>query len=232
MRIIVNHLTRMQPGYVCVAGYEPNSMEHIRPVLGRRLKRALIGAEGGPFDLGIEVELGSVRYVGAAPEVEDHEFTEASVEVVDRVPEDRFWRDLQRLLSPDLFAAFGERLERRGNGFAVSLGQGDASLACIVPDSRPTFEVNPWGSLRCEFEVDGEWADLAVTDIRLCKSDQKTIKAELVDELNRRSTTGVDLIFAVGLTRPWRRPRDRKERHWLQVNNVFFEDDPYLTDPA
>ena len=62
MRIVVNHLTRMQPGYICVAGIDVQDNEHIRPVLGReRLTVGLLARNGGAFDMGRLVDLGSGR---------------------------------------------------------------------------------------------------------------------------------------------------------------------------
>ena len=50
MEFIVTHLTRMAPGYICVAGIEPKSRKQVRPVMpGIRLSRALLGEEGGPL---------------------------------------------------------------------------------------------------------------------------------------------------------------------------------------
>ena len=59
MRIVVNHLTRMQPSYICVAGIDVQDNEHIRPVLGReRLTVGLLARNGGAFDMGRLVDLG------------------------------------------------------------------------------------------------------------------------------------------------------------------------------
>ena len=33
MRIVINHLTRMRAGYICAAGVEANTLQHVRPVL-------------------------------------------------------------------------------------------------------------------------------------------------------------------------------------------------------
>ncbi|MGH3145870.1 MAG: hypothetical protein ACRDTR_08730, partial [Rubrobacter sp.] len=71
MRILVNHLTRMQPGYVCVAGLQLDTPNHVRPVLRRgRLTTGLLGLNGGPFDIGAVVVLGPATYAGHAPELE------------------------------------------------------------------------------------------------------------------------------------------------------------------
>ena len=47
--------------------------EHIRPVLGERLRRDLL-APSGPFALGAIVDLGEVQDAGSAPMVEDRRF--------------------------------------------------------------------------------------------------------------------------------------------------------------
>ncbi|HEX5442144.1 MAG TPA: hypothetical protein VFW76_14745, partial [Ktedonobacterales bacterium] len=75
MRIIVNHLTRMQPGYICVAGVDLQTGKHVRPVQLGRLSRTRLTRFGGPFDIATLVDLGRVEYVGAAPKVEDYRFS-------------------------------------------------------------------------------------------------------------------------------------------------------------
>lgn len=74
MRIIVNHLTRMQPGYICVAGVDVSNGHHVRPVLRGRLTTDLLASKGGPFDMAALVDLGTVECCGHAPEIEDHYF--------------------------------------------------------------------------------------------------------------------------------------------------------------
>src|SRR5918999_4021239 len=78
LQILVNHLTRMQPGYVCVAGVDIHTLEHVRPVLRYgRLTTNLLRRNGGPLDIGSVVDLGAPTCVGRAPEVEDHYFNAA-----------------------------------------------------------------------------------------------------------------------------------------------------------
>ncbi len=75
MQILVNHLTRMQPGYICVAGIDLETGTHVRPVLWYgRLSTSLLLKNGGPFELGCVVDLGPTVCVGRAPEHEDHRF--------------------------------------------------------------------------------------------------------------------------------------------------------------
>ena len=66
MRIIVNHLTRMQPGYICVAGVDVSSGQHVRPVLRGRLTTDLLTLDGGPFDIASLVEYSFAQIFGPA----------------------------------------------------------------------------------------------------------------------------------------------------------------------
>src|SRR5262249_20208034 len=72
-RLLINHLTRMKPPYICVAGLNER-LEHVRAVLpnGRRWKWDSLREEGGPLEIGAVVRFDSWRRVGSPPEVEDH----------------------------------------------------------------------------------------------------------------------------------------------------------------
>ncbi len=65
--------------------------------------------------------------------------------------------------------------------------------------------------------------DLSVTDIRLCETDHKTPKENLIRQVDMRMKGGAPVILSVGLSRPWRQPDDTVERHWLQVNNIHLK---------
>ena len=70
----------MQPGYFCAAGVDPETGKHVRPVLRRgRLTIDLLSTNGGPFDVGSVLDLGSTTGTGRAPELEDHRFDPADV---------------------------------------------------------------------------------------------------------------------------------------------------------
>lgn len=66
--------------------------------------------------------------------------------------------------------------------------------------------------------------DLSVTDIRLCEADHKTPKLDLINQINYRTQRGTPVILSIGLARPWQKPGDSIERHWLQVNNIHLKD--------
>ena len=62
MQLVVSHVTRMQPGYICVAGVEITRGKRVRPVTYGRLPTSLLAREGGPFDMAALVELGPVSH--------------------------------------------------------------------------------------------------------------------------------------------------------------------------
>jgi hypothetical protein len=60
MRVVINHLTRMDAPRICVAAIAPERGQHIRLIsaAGDPLTRDLLAENGGPFALGTLVELG------------------------------------------------------------------------------------------------------------------------------------------------------------------------------
>src|SRR5260221_4261607 len=104
MEIVVNHLTRMNPGYICVAGVNTSTWQHIRPVLNGRLTTSLLATNGGPFAIASLVDLGSVQYRGYAPEVEDYYFDPQMVRIIGAVPREEFWNLLQRVTRRSIIA--------------------------------------------------------------------------------------------------------------------------------
>jgi hypothetical protein len=112
MRILVNHLTRMQPGYFCAAGIDLESEAHVRPVLRRgRLTTDLLSTNDGPFDIGSVLDLGATTNVGHTPELEDRRFDPADVRWLrDDDPHD-YWDALERVARESLGEIFGPALE-------------------------------------------------------------------------------------------------------------------------
>ncbi len=225
MRIIVNHLTRMQPGYICVAGIDVASGHHIRPVLKGRISTHLLASNGGPFGMAALVDLGAVQYCGRAPQVEDHTFHFINTHSLGVIPHERFWKMLQNVARSSLVEIFGSALRAHRNGCVVDLGEGEASLGCLIPSSPPHLYVGVDDKIRANI-TDGTFTvNLSVTDIRLCETDHKTPKTNLIKQINTKMQNGTPTIVSVGLGRPWRYADDSVERHWLQVNNVHLGDD-------
>ncbi|MBX7096439.1 MAG: hypothetical protein K1X89_01890 [Myxococcaceae bacterium] len=228
MKIVVNHLTRMAPGYICVAGIDPATERHVRPVLlGARLTRALLKNEGGPFSLGAVVDLGDVEPNGSAPEVEDHLFEAPNAKSTSAMKPSAFWKLLKSVAAPNLKAIFGKALKPNSSSMAVDLGEGTASLGCFHPSGSVSIEIDSrYDSVKLRFKDGGTELLVGVTDLRLFEKDQKTPNRKAIDNINRRLRAGVPCILSVGLSRAFVKKYDTEKRHYLQVNNLHLEDDP------
>ena len=226
MHIVINHLTRMQPGYICVAGLDPQTREHIRPVLRGRLTRDLLRAEGGPFDIGALVDLGATAGAGAVPEVEDRAFTPWNVTYLREYESSAFWSLLLAAAQPRLTNIFGPELRQAGATCALDAGKGLASLGCLVPTGRPHLIASDLGSVRMRFS-DGDMSVTAsVTDLRLYHDDQRSPRLDVLADLNARLAHGVAVVLSVGVSREWTKPGEDVARHWLQVNGVHLGEKP------
>jgi hypothetical protein len=227
VRILVDHLTRMQPGYFCVAGVEVDTLRHIRPVLRHgRLTTDLLRPNGGPFDLGSVVDLGTTTNAGGAPELEDRRFDPSSTRwLFDNDPND-FWDALDGLAQESLQGIFGPALELWDESGTVDVGEGTASLGCLKPEKQPWVYMDHRGTIRMVLDYLMPSVDMSVNDLRLYERDGRTPRRDLFASVEKRLMSGVEVILSVGLTRPWQKRGDTAERHWLQVNNIHLEDDP------
>lgn len=227
MKIVVNHLTRMQAGYICVAGLDLQTNAHVRPVLARsRLTVDLLKRKGGPFDIAVVVDLGNTQAQGKPPETEDHLFDRAQLTTMKELPAGRFWEVLKSVSCNTLKEIFGKKLQRQRSGCAVDEGTGSASLGSLLPATPPQLSINGWGKLRTKIN-DGTFnVDLSVTDLRFYKDDSHILQPKVVADVQRRIKKGVGVIISVGLARAFVAMGDTVRRHWLQVNNIHLEDDP------
>ena len=209
---------------ICIAGIEVDSKEHLRPVTAPDdlITRSLLVEEGGPLQLGVGLELGPTTPTPTRPETEDHYSETRNFEALGVLTDREYLDLLDQVDDGDLASAFGPGLVRDGNTYAMELGGGDHSLACLRAgdDDRLSIE---FGKLYLRAS---EGARIKVTDARLFKSDQKTVRTEAVHNVNARLDDGVGARLMFGLSRPWRKPDDDQERHWLQLNGICLEDDP------
>ncbi len=227
MRILVNHLTRMQPGYFCAAGIDLEKETHVRPVLRRgRLTTDLLSTNGGPFDVGSVLDLGPTTYAGGAPELEDYSFDPSAARWLFDDEADDYWDALDGVAQESLQEIFGPALELWDESGTVDVGEGNASLGCLKPEKQPWLYVDHRGTVRMVLDYLLPSVDLSVNDLRLYERDGRTPRRNLVAGVQRRLEAGVETILSVGLTRPWQKRGDTAERHWLQVNNIHLEDDP------
>jgi hypothetical protein len=227
MRILVNHLTRMQPGYFCVAGIDLETKSHVRPVLRHgRLTTDLLSTVNGPFDVGSVVDLGPATYAGHAPELEDYRFDPSNTRwLFDEEPDD-YWDALEGVAQQDLDQIFGPALELWDESGTVDVGEGSASLGCLKPEKQPWLYVDHRGTVRLVLDYLMPSVDMSVTDLRLYERDGRTPRPNLVQCVQKRLESGTEAILSVGLTRPFQKWGDDAERHWLQVNNIHLKDDP------
>jgi len=227
MELCINHLTRMDPGYICVAGIG-SAQQHVRPVLpeGQRLPRRLFADDGGPVQVGHFVEFGDMRHVPQAPETEDNEFVLDNVAHVRSADAGEFWELLQDCAQQSLSEIFGDELGQHGRGSALNRGHGSVSLGCLRTDnSLIDIYVDNYSKVKLDLKDPDFDLRLSVTDLRLWEANQKLGDVEKVAKLHRALKKSPEVILSVGVARPWQKPGDSEERHWLQINNVHLKTD-------
>ena len=139
MRIVVNHLTRMGGGYVCVAGLDPDRNQHVRPVLPEGpLPFDLLARYGGPFEMARLVDLGVSRPAPRPPHVEDHVIVPERVKSLGTLPPFEFWSLLNRVAQTRLTDIFGADLKSLGRySRGTKQGRGLVSLGVFHPQQKP-----------------------------------------------------------------------------------------------
>jgi hypothetical protein len=232
LTIVVNHLTRMRPGFICAAGIDMITGQHIRPVLPyKNLETTFLKREGGIFAMGEVLRLGRARAAGIPPEIEDYYFDPAKAKCLRTADDKSFWDTLMKSANEKVHDLFGPDLKPvPGGQFAVEQGKGSASLGCLRPASTPRMylkrrEGKP-DQIRISFEDGTHAIDASLTDLRFYGSDYVTADPKLVDRANEKFNSGAKVILSVGLTRAFASSEDQQPLHWLQVNNVHFADKP------
>lgn len=153
MRITINHLTKMAPGFVCVAGIEQGTGRHIRPLTNRRLRLEHIESTGGVFGLGAIVDLGRVRTDAKPPEVEDRSFLEHRLSQAGRIGPEAFQTLLESVAQNRLQRIFGPELARIGTSCALAKGSGVASLGVLRVQAIDDLIVEHRESARGAYET-------------------------------------------------------------------------------
>ena len=231
MRIVVNHLTRMQAGCMCVAGIDLATGLHVRPVLDRQMTIEMLSVHGGPFDMARVVELGETRFTGRVPEVEDQWFDAASARHVGDMPSDEFWSLLEGVAHQKLGDIFGPDLERVGSTCAVAETGGLRSLGCYWGSGGRLFVDDSHGRPRIRFSCStGDHSfNVSVTDIRLFGEDHVTPCRATISRVAEQLAAEPRVLVSVGLSRPYRKTADDPPRHWLQINNFHTPANPTWT---
>jgi hypothetical protein len=218
----------MRAPRICVAGIEPATGRHIRPITGRShpLTRDHLRDAGGPFQLGAAVELGRVTAAPSAPETEDHWFTTDRARLHQVLEADEYLQLIDNQCGDSLEEVLGPALERREWKYAVDAGSGESSLGCLRVRRRPDIEISSYGRVQLRLNDSIRPAFAPVTDLRLFGSDHETPLEAAIEDLRRRMGRGVQARLMVGLARAFVASGDNSERHWLQVNGICMEDRP------
>jgi hypothetical protein len=171
------------------------------------------------------VDLGPVSHVGESPELEDHRCNFQRVRSLSTLSARDFWERLETLAQPTLAAIFGPELEASGPACVVKAGCGPASLGCLAPRGSPTVYLDERGRIRMRL-TDGVVApNVSVTDLRLYQTDHTSPDHAVLAHVADRIRKGVPMLLSVGLTRAFS-PDGGEPKHWLQVNNLHFQDNP------
>ena len=232
MRIVVNHLTRMHGGHICVAGWDVDTRRHVRPVLqDYGMPFHFLARYGGPFDVARVVDLGNLRPAADPPHVEDYIYVPSWARVERTATAYEFWSVLEELACSRLRDVFGPALRKLGRAsYGTDLGQGDASLACLRPRDKPELflATSRDGKPRVRMKLgDGEiLSEAPVTDLRLHEADHTTPDAARIRGVAKWIEDSEGVILSVGLTRKFRVSQQQDYFHWLQVNNLHLKEDP------
>ena len=231
MQIVVNHLTRMQQGYMCVAGIDLETGLHVRPVLNRQITIDMLSVHGGPFDIARIVDLGKTKFVGKVPELEDHWFDAAAAQHIDDMASGEFWALLQRIAHDKLGAIFGPDLERIGSTCVVAENCGLRSLGCYWVGGGRLFVDHNRERRRVRFawQTGNHAFNVPVTDIRLYADDHVTPCDTTIRHVVDQLAALPRVLVSVGISRPYRKSADDPPRHWLQINNFHLAKNPCWT---
>ncbi|MBN9390573.1 MAG: hypothetical protein J0I20_21260 [Chloroflexi bacterium] len=224
MRIVVNHLTQLNPGFICVAGLDLETRQHVRPRLRQNnLPTAYLTKNGGYFELGAMLDLDWVEKAPVAPEIEDVRFNPRRVKVLPRGTPGYFWNFLKSVARPHLPAIFGPDLQSLDYSAVVPESKGMASLGCLYLERLPELILNTRGRPRLSLNDPPFKLNLPVTDFRFYDGTPERLNQAAFEQANALIRQGGPAILSVGLSRAWRKNEIDPAYHWLQVNNLHFE---------
>jgi hypothetical protein len=227
--IVVNHLTRVGAERICVAGIDPATRRHVRPVAAGQdfLPRELLADSGGPFELGARVELGNLTPALDPPHIEDHAFDPAKAHRIDSLDPRDYLDLIDSVSERTLRLAFGSDLRRvTEKKYATDPGLGDCSLACIRLRGPTALEFDGFDHLVLRFEQAAKVSYAKIADLRFYGDDGTGLRHSLFDDVSGRLREGVRAWAMFGLARAWKVRANVAERHWLQVNGICLEDHP------
>ncbi len=229
MRLLINHLTRMQPGLICTAGLDSVTGLAIRPLAAQSLTTELLEQNGGPLALGKWVDFGDTEFCGQVPEIEDRRFQLENLCAVERASPLELYERCAATAVEQLRDIFGPELEwiirdpdLPGTAAIPQFG-GIRSLGCYWARGASLAVITDVErkKVRLRF-VEGPLAfSVAVTDIRLYQADHVTPDLAAMEKFESQIQGCDRLLVAVGLSRARRFTDNTPARHWLQINNLY-----------
>ena len=190
-QVVINHLTRMERGYICVAGIDLTTSQHLRLVLRReRLKTRLLARYGGPFDIGHIVAFRRCRHRPVPPHVEDYIIAVSRVTLKAVADPAQYWEVLKNISKTSLQDIFGSSLQQfSSSSCGTAQGQGEASLGCLRLKKRPEIYMGgKSGKPQIRMRLtDGELhVDAPVTDLRLYGGDHYSPLVSQVEAMQQK----------------------------------------------
>ena len=156
MKIVIDHLTRMHGGHICVAGVDVDTRRHVRPVMKDfGMPFHFLSRYGGPFDMARIVDLGNPRSVADPPHIEDHVYVPSWAKVERTVNAHEFWSLLQELTRTKLHDLFGAALRKAGRSVSAETAWRVLLAAKDTPYSRTGTK---WERLVRALEPMPDWA--------------------------------------------------------------------------
>mgnify|MGYP005839339089 FL=1 len=230
-QLVINHLTRMEPGRICVAGLDPATGQHRRLVLPHQhLKTDTLARYGGPFDIGHVVVCRHGRPKPRPPHVEDYLIPLSQITLQGVVEPAHYWDLLKQVSKTSLREIFGPDLKRLGAAsYGTTAGQGQASLGCLRLRKRPELSLGgrpEYPQVRLRF-TDGELqVEAPVNDLRLYGENHYSPLPQQLAAAQERLRTSRGVILSLGLTRAFAATPEQLPVHWLQVNNLHCQEQP------
>jgi len=220
-------------GYICVAGIDVKTGQHVRPIpRGTELRYRDLAAHQGFFEIGSIVDIGDATPKGQPPETEDFDFLRRESFTDGEMNPAEFWNVMKSTAKTSFIEIFGDDLKPVGHQHAaVQPGCGKASLGTLlITKLRPELTIETIerrDRIRMKIKTGRIPLNLSVTDIRLYWSDHITPDRVAVAATQERLATSDEILLGVGLTRAYVDWLSNKEPlHWLQVNGIHFIEDP------
>jgi len=218
-KVVITDVTRMQDNRVCIAALHRRARIRLHEPQPEEVWLRSVGGLG-PGDV-VSLSWKTPRHV-RRPHIEDADWNPASLEKVDRLPEDELVRQMTALAFSSLQDAFGKPCFFSDDGNAAfPPDKGSRSLAFLMVNSVRAYSYGD--GVRVDFrDSDREWTMAPFEDLRVrihqvqCGSCSAGLSESLTSEFEGR-----EALLGVGLGRPFQYG-DNPAACYLQVNHIFL----------